>query len=246
MHVPDAWTTYYKTPTLRQKQNQNQNNNNNNNNNKEGSILHCQFSSSSIEVTCINSKITVLPQRSLGSTSAPLWSNKSTTSVRCWQAATWRAVRPSMSLKFTSPPESNSSFIPSKSPSFARYINRTVGSTASDPNSSSPESSPATSRSGAMEDCLPSEKRRWSFLLSIDLKKNWECRERERERERELELVAVKVGKMRVLERERFELFVQVVVAGATKEAKKMGKESFLLFCVVACLGGLYSSIWIL
>ena len=53
----------------------------------------------------------------------------------------------------------------------------------------------------------------------------------------------MKVGKMRVLERERFELFVQVVVAGATKEAKKMGKESFLLFCVVACLGGLYSSI---
>jgi len=106
------------------------------------------------------SEITVLPQRSRGSTSAPRRSSNSTTSVRPWQAATWSAVRPSMSVKLTSLPASSSSSIPSKSPSLARYINRTVGSSASD-------TSPAPSRSGAREDCRPSEKRSWSFLASI-------------------------------------------------------------------------------
>lgn len=109
--------------------------------------------------------VTVLPQRSWGSTSAPRWSNKSTTSVRRWQAATWRAVRPSMSLKFTSLPPSNSSSIPSMSPSFARYINRTVGSNVSVPD---PAAAAESSLSGASEDCLPSENRVWSFLVSIE------------------------------------------------------------------------------
>ena len=102
----------------------------------------------------------MLPQRSCGSTWAPRRSSKSTTSVRPWQAATWSEVRPSMSVKLTLLPASKSSLIPSESPSLARYINRTAGSRASD-------ESPAPARSGAREDWRPSEKRGWSFLVSI-------------------------------------------------------------------------------
>lgn len=95
--------------------------------------------------------LTVLPHRSLGSTAAPLWSSNSTTSVKPWQEATCRAVLLSISLKFTFVPESNSSLMPSKSPSLARYISRTVGSIP-------PRSSKLTEkscRSGARDDCFP-------------------------------------------------------------------------------------------
>ncbi|PON69405.1 hypothetical protein PanWU01x14_088460 [Parasponia andersonii] len=95
--------------------------------------------------------ITVLPHRSLGSTSAPLWSRTWTTSGRPWQAAMWRAVRPSISWKLTLVPESKSCLIPSMSPSLAKYISLTLESMAS----SAASTAKSFPRSGFSEDCLP-------------------------------------------------------------------------------------------
>ena len=72
--------------------------------------------------------LTVLPQQSLGSSSEPRSSKSETTSVRPLQAAMWRAMRSPLSLKLTLTPESNSSLIPSRSPSFTEYISLTSGS----------------------------------------------------------------------------------------------------------------------
>lgn len=124
--------------------------------------------------------LTVLPQRSLRSTSAPRSSKSETTSVRPWQAATWRAVRPSMSLKLTLMPESRSSLIPSTSPPWARYIKRTPGSIPSATSSPSVNGS-SLNRSGAIDDCFPSVNRIGGFGDSmLDVRifpkrlENWE------------------------------------------------------------------------
>ena len=99
----------------------------------------------------------MLPQQSLGSSSEPRSSKSETTSVSPLQAATWRAVRPSLSLKLTLTPESNSSLIPSRSPSFAEYISLTSGSIGLSTSSISSTAAAAAAScfSGAIDDCFP-------------------------------------------------------------------------------------------
>ena len=102
-------------------------------------------------------QITVLPQRSLASTTALWSSNNWTTSVLPWQAARCKAVRLSMSWKLTSVPEFRSSLIPSKSPSLAKYISPSLEliASCSSASASSVEVAAAfSSLSGARDDCL--------------------------------------------------------------------------------------------
>lgn len=132
---------------------------------------------------------TELPQRSLVSTLAPRSRRSWTTSLRPWQAATWRAVRSSMSRKLTSIPESRSSLIPSKSPSLAEYISLTPGSTSTSSSSSVGSGAGACSepRSGAIDDCFPRVNRNSVvFVASI-------FRQIEKKRER-----LKKKGKMKI------------------------------------------------